>query len=174
MNTILHDRQLEEYYCTLCYAFFDFKRARGDAFQFRAAVSRCDARAASAGRSSCRRAARVVSGRDLRRGHARRCMRATCSCSARTASSKRRTPTARSSARRGCATWCDAAPQGDRAGDRRRDLRRRHRVPRGGTAGRRHDRRRGESHRMSPDRPVPSSKSQSLLGLAIGPRTRDR
>jgi sigma-B regulation protein RsbU (phosphoserine phosphatase) len=26
MNTILHERQLEEYYCTLCYAFFDFKR----------------------------------------------------------------------------------------------------------------------------------------------------
>jgi sigma-B regulation protein RsbU (phosphoserine phosphatase) len=26
MNTILHDRQLEEYYCTLCYSFFDFKR----------------------------------------------------------------------------------------------------------------------------------------------------
>jgi sigma-B regulation protein RsbU (phosphoserine phosphatase) len=26
MNTILHDRQLEEYYCTLYYAFFDFKR----------------------------------------------------------------------------------------------------------------------------------------------------
>ena len=25
MNTILHERQLEEYYCTLCYAFFDFK-----------------------------------------------------------------------------------------------------------------------------------------------------
>ena len=25
-NTILHERQLEEYYCTLCYAFFDFKR----------------------------------------------------------------------------------------------------------------------------------------------------
>jgi sigma-B regulation protein RsbU (phosphoserine phosphatase) len=24
MNTILHERQLEEYYCTLCYAFFDF------------------------------------------------------------------------------------------------------------------------------------------------------
>src|SRR4029077_5744312 len=28
MNTILHERQLEEYYCTLCYAVFDFKRAR--------------------------------------------------------------------------------------------------------------------------------------------------
>jgi len=26
MNTILHERQLEEYYCTLCYAAFDFKR----------------------------------------------------------------------------------------------------------------------------------------------------
>jgi len=26
MNTILHERQLEEYYCTLCYAFFDFQR----------------------------------------------------------------------------------------------------------------------------------------------------
>jgi sigma-B regulation protein RsbU (phosphoserine phosphatase) len=26
VNTILHQRQLEEYYCTLCYAFFDFKR----------------------------------------------------------------------------------------------------------------------------------------------------
>ena len=25
-NTILHERQLEEYYCTLCYAMFDFKR----------------------------------------------------------------------------------------------------------------------------------------------------
>jgi sigma-B regulation protein RsbU (phosphoserine phosphatase) len=26
MNTILHQRQLEEYYCTLCYAIFEFKR----------------------------------------------------------------------------------------------------------------------------------------------------
>jgi sigma-B regulation protein RsbU (phosphoserine phosphatase) len=26
MNTILHDRQLEEYYCTLCYTFFDLDR----------------------------------------------------------------------------------------------------------------------------------------------------
>lgn len=26
MNTILHERQLEEYYCTLCYALFDFDR----------------------------------------------------------------------------------------------------------------------------------------------------
>ena len=26
INTILHERQLEEYYCTLCYTLFDFKR----------------------------------------------------------------------------------------------------------------------------------------------------
>ena len=26
MNRILHERQLESYYCTLCYAHFDFKR----------------------------------------------------------------------------------------------------------------------------------------------------
>jgi sigma-B regulation protein RsbU (phosphoserine phosphatase) len=26
INSILHERQLEEYYCTLCYAFFDLKR----------------------------------------------------------------------------------------------------------------------------------------------------
>ncbi len=26
MNNILHERQLEEYYCTMCYASFDFKR----------------------------------------------------------------------------------------------------------------------------------------------------
>src|SRR6187399_923918 len=26
MNTILHERQLEEYYCTLCYAFFDLRQ----------------------------------------------------------------------------------------------------------------------------------------------------
>jgi sigma-B regulation protein RsbU (phosphoserine phosphatase) len=26
MNTILYERQLEQYYCTLCYAYFDLKR----------------------------------------------------------------------------------------------------------------------------------------------------
>src|SRR3981081_305508 len=29
MNTILYQRQLEEYYCTLCYAIFDLKRRTG-------------------------------------------------------------------------------------------------------------------------------------------------
>ena len=39
MNRILHERQLEEYYCTLCYAMFDFKRRTGDVREFRVAVS---------------------------------------------------------------------------------------------------------------------------------------
>ena len=39
MNTILHERQLEEYYCTLCYAVFDFKRRTRDARELGAAVS---------------------------------------------------------------------------------------------------------------------------------------
>ena len=39
VNTILHQRQLEEYYCTLCYTIFDLKRRIGDAGQFRPALS---------------------------------------------------------------------------------------------------------------------------------------
>ena len=39
MNTILHERQLEEYYCTLCYAFFDFRRRVVDAVELGSAVS---------------------------------------------------------------------------------------------------------------------------------------
>ena len=39
INTILHERQLEEYYCTLCYALFDLKRRTRDARQLRRAVS---------------------------------------------------------------------------------------------------------------------------------------
>ena len=54
MNTILHERQLEEYYCTLCYAFFDFTRRDRDARQLGSAVSRSAARAIAARRSSCR------------------------------------------------------------------------------------------------------------------------
>ena len=45
MNTILYERQLEQYYCTLCYAFFDFKRRDAHAGQLGPAVSdsRCTA-----------------------------------------------------------------------------------------------------------------------------------
>ena len=38
MNTILHERQLLEMYCTLCYALFDVKRRHRDDVQFRRAV----------------------------------------------------------------------------------------------------------------------------------------
>ena len=84
MNTILHERQLEEYYCTLCYAVFDFKRRSRDDGQFRAAVS--DPLAARR-----RRRAQIelpgvplgsFAGIDLRRSRVRSGGRATCSCSA--------------------------------------------------------------------------------------------
>ena len=53
MNTILHERQLEEYYCTLCYALFDFKRRHRDAGEFRVAVSDPLQRRRHARRSNC-------------------------------------------------------------------------------------------------------------------------
>ena len=48
INTILHERQLEEYYCTLCYAFFDLKRRSvvvsnsGLPYPIRCADGRCE------------------------------------------------------------------------------------------------------------------------------------
>ena len=69
VNTILQQRQLEEYYCTLCYTVFDLKRRVHDAREFRTAVSdpllgrrlRADRVAG--------RAARIVPGLDVRRSH---------------------------------------------------------------------------------------------------------
>jgi sigma-B regulation protein RsbU (phosphoserine phosphatase) len=49
MNAILHDRQLEEYYCTLCYAVFDFTRGElvvsnsGLPYPIRCSADRCTA-----------------------------------------------------------------------------------------------------------------------------------
>ena len=40
LNRILHERQLEEYYCTLCYASFDLKRTTAIVRQLGPAVSR--------------------------------------------------------------------------------------------------------------------------------------
>ena len=54
MNTILYERQLEEYYCTLCYAFFDFKRRTRHAGQLRPAVPAPQHAPTDARRSSCR------------------------------------------------------------------------------------------------------------------------
>ena len=39
LNRILHERHLEEYYCTLCYAAFDLKRRTVDLREFGIAVS---------------------------------------------------------------------------------------------------------------------------------------
>jgi sigma-B regulation protein RsbU (phosphoserine phosphatase) len=68
MNTILHDRQLEEYYCTLCYAFFDFKRRvvtiSNSGLPYPGALHGERVRPDRA----AGRAARLVLGRDLRRG----------------------------------------------------------------------------------------------------------
>ena len=165
MNTILHDRQLEEYYCTLCYAFFDFKRRAvtlsNSGLPYPDSMLRRRVRTDRA----ARRAARVVPGRDLRRGRRSRCMRATSSCSARTASSRRRAADGKEFGAKRLCDVVDQTPQRDRARDRRRNLRRRHRVPRRRAAGRRHDRGRGEDHRMNPNSDPKSNPNLFGLGL---------
>ena len=98
MNTILHERQLEQYYCTLCYVAFDLKR-RSVVF-------------ANSGlpypvRCSGETAAQIVlpgvplgsfAGSSSRRRSRSNCSPATSTCSARTACSKRRTIAAGNSA----------------------------------------------------------------------------
>ena len=53
-NTILHERQLEEYYCTLCYAVFDLKRRTVTDGELGAALPDPLPRPARRRRSSCR------------------------------------------------------------------------------------------------------------------------
>ena len=71
MNAILHERQLEEYFCVLCYAAFDFKKRQlvmansGLPYPIR----RSDG--VSSGDSTAGRAARVVPRHDLRGAHVR-------------------------------------------------------------------------------------------------------
>ena len=61
MNTILHERQLEEYYCTLCYASFDLKRRTRHAGQLRRCRTRSGARRdACAADRAARHPARLV------------------------------------------------------------------------------------------------------------------
>ena len=70
MNTILHERQLEEYYCTLCYALLRFQGARRDAVELRPAVSDPLHRGRMRSDRAAGRAAGIVCRRDLRRGDA--------------------------------------------------------------------------------------------------------
>ena len=82
-------RQLEEYYCTLCYTVFDLKRRVHDAGQLRPAVSDpLLGRRVRADRAAGR-AAGIVQGLDLRRGVVRAARRRRVRASAPTACSKR-------------------------------------------------------------------------------------
>ena len=69
INTILHQRQLEEYYCTLCYTIFDLKRRTmtmaNSGLPYPMQVLGDGVRADRA----AGRAARIVRRVDLRRGH---------------------------------------------------------------------------------------------------------
>ena len=123
MNTILYQRQLEEYYCTLCYAIFDLKRRTvvmansGLPYPIRCRQgdggvdgSPCAKQIELAGR-----AARIVSRIVLRRGElrsgVRRCLRV---LQRRRVRSGRRAR-ARNSARRGSSPSSSSARPGRRA-----------------------------------------------------------
>ena len=67
MNTTLHERQLEEYYCTLCYAFFDFWQAGSSRCPTPACRTRFAARDECAADRAARCAARIVSRHHVRR-----------------------------------------------------------------------------------------------------------
>ena len=70
VNTILHQRQLEEYYCTLCYAVFDLKRRTMTLANSGLAVSD-PLLGESARRSSCPACRSARSRVDVRRGDVR-------------------------------------------------------------------------------------------------------
>ena len=91
MNRILHERKLEEYYCTLCYAMFEFKKQ---------IVTFANSGLPYPVQCSNGKAAQIdmpgvplgsFGGSHVRRLPGAAGSRATCSCSARTASSKRST-----------------------------------------------------------------------------------
>ena len=98
MNRILHERNLEEYYCTLCYAMFEFKKKTvtfansGLPFPVKCSNGKAEqidmpgVPLGSFGGSTLRGLPGAARGR------------ATCSCSARTESSRRSTKPARNSA----------------------------------------------------------------------------
>ena len=89
INTILHQRQLEEYYCTLCYTIFDLKRRTMTMANSGPALSDHGAPRASARRSSCPacRSGRLPVRRTTKSPS--RCRPARSTCSARTACSRR-------------------------------------------------------------------------------------
>ena len=89
INTILHERQLEEYYCTLCYALFDLKRRTvtlansGLPYPIRASGD------TTAADRAARRSAGIVLRCVVRRGLVSAASARTSTSSAQTASRKR-------------------------------------------------------------------------------------
>ena len=149
MNTILHERQLEEYYCTLCYASFDFKRRHvtlaNSGLPYPDPLHGGRLRADRA----ARRAAGIVSRHHLRRGdyrpRARRRLRVLLGRHLRGDERRRRRVHVVA-----LIAVVEQTRQGRREGDRRRDLRGRRGVPRRGDPERRHDRRGDQDHRVAP------------------------
>ena len=148
INTILYERQLEGYYCTLCYAYFDLKRRTltmansGLPYTLRSTADSClpielpglparlvPRRVVRPGRARARRRRRL---RVLHRRHLRDVQRGRRRVRRR-AGRRDRADTSRRTRRR------------DRAGHRRCGRR----LPRRGAAGRRHDGRRGEDRRVA-------------------------
>ena len=82
INTILHERQLEEYYCTLCYAVFDLQAPHGDDGELRPAVSRSAVAGGAVAQIELpgRAAGLVLRSRPTTRSRCRS-VPATCSCS---------------------------------------------------------------------------------------------
>ena len=139
-NTILHERQLEEYYCTLCYALFDFKRRTmtlaNSGLPYPIRCSGDDGRADRA----ARRAARVVCRLDLRRAVASTWRPATCYVFCTDGVFEANDALGREFGAERLLQVVERDAHADRARDRRRDLRGGPGVPRRHAAERRHDR----------------------------------
>ncbi len=159
MNTILHERQLEEYFCTLCYASFDFKRrivtVANSGLPY---PIRCTVGLVRADRHS-RRAAGIVRRFGVRRGdvpaRSGRCVRDLLGRHLRGDERARRGVRLSPAPRRR-----RTIAGNERPGDRGCDLRGSPGLPRHGGSERRHDRRR----RQDP------SLHSGLRHQASGPR----
>ena len=152
VNTILHQRQLEEYYCTLCYAVFDLKRRivtlanSGLPYPIRC-IGRRRARRSSC--PACRSDRFQGSTYDevtfaLHAGD----LFVFCTDGVFEAMNAQRPGVHR---RRGCSRSSAGSRDLPPREDRRRHLRGGRRVPRRDAAERRHDRRRGSHHDLSSD-----------------------
>ena len=175
MNTILHERQLEEYYCTLCYAFFDFKRRAltmansGLPYPIRCSGDECgQIELPGVPLGSFPNVTYDEVTIPLQIGD----VFVFCTDGIFETMNEEGTELGAQAGVRDRSR----APQGDRAGDRRCDLRHDDRVPRSCAAERRHDRGRGKNHRLAFDLAVlfadvkahrPAAEDGHLVDLAL-------